>query len=144
MNQHNDRRKPARQKSLIIKSLSWIGIVSIFSNNQVFAQTQSASDNLVPLPTVEITPQPSSDRLQRLQRRLVKPKAKVVRQQAAPQPRVATYVAPSRKIAVQKTQDYNGAFIDPTNLVRALPALTKPLVKLFFPNVPAVNLSLRP
>ena len=115
MNQHNDRRKPARQKSLIIKSLSWIGIVSIFSNNQVFAQTQSASDNLVPLPTVEITPQPSSDRLQRLQRRLVKPKAKVVRQQAAPQPRVATYVAPSRKIAVQKTQDYNGAFIDPTN-----------------------------
>ena len=115
MNQHNDRRKPARQKSLIIKSLSWIGIVSIFSNNQVFAQTQSASDNLVPLPTVEITPQPSSDRLQRLQRRLVKPKAKIVRQQAAPQPRVATYVAPSRKIAVQKTQDYNGAFIDPTN-----------------------------
>ena len=115
MNQHNDRRKPVRQKSLLIKSLSWIGIVSIFSCNQVFAQTESASDNLVPLPTAEVAPQPSLDRLQRLQRRLVKPKAKVVRQQAAPQPRVATYVAPSRKVAVQKTQDYNGAFIDPTN-----------------------------
>lgn len=115
MTQHNDHHKPVRQKSLLIKSLSWIGVVSIFSCNQVFAQTESASDNLVPLPTAEVAPQPSSDRLQRLQRRLVKPKAKVVRQQAAPQPRVSTYVAPSRKIAVQKTQDYNGAFIDPTD-----------------------------
>lgn len=115
MNQHNAHRKPVRQKSLLIKSISWIGVVSIFSCNQVFAQTESASDNLVPLPTAEVAPQPSSDRLQRLQRRLVKPKAKVVRQQAAPQPRVSTYVAPSRKIAVQKTQDYNGAFIDPTD-----------------------------
>ena len=115
MNQHNDKRKPVHQKSLLIKSLSWIGVISIFSCNQVFAQTESASDNLVPLPTVEVAPQPSTDRLQRLQRRLVKPKAKVVRQQAAPQPRVATYVAPSRKTAVQKTQDYNGAFIDPTD-----------------------------
>jgi murein DD-endopeptidase MepM/ murein hydrolase activator NlpD len=116
MNQrYNDHRKPVRQKSLLIKSISWIGVVSIFSCNQVFAQTESASDNLVPLPTAEVAPQPSSDRLQRLQRRLVKPKAKVVRQQAAPQPRVATYVAPSRKIAVQKAQDYNGAFIDPTD-----------------------------
>ena len=116
MNQrYNDHRKPERQKSLLIKSLSWIGVVSIFSCNQVFAQTESASDNLVPLPTAEVAPQPSSDRLQRLQRRLVKPKAKVVRQQAAPQPRVTTYVAPSRKIAVQKAQDYNGAFIDPTD-----------------------------
>ena len=113
MNQHNDRRKPVRQKSLLIKSLSWIGVVSIFSCNQVFAQTESASDNLVPLPTAEVAPQPSLDRLQRLQRRLVKPKAKVVRQQAVPQPRVATYVAP--KLVAQKTQDYNGAFIDPTN-----------------------------
>ncbi len=114
--QYNDHRKPVRQKSLLIKSLCWIGVVSIFSNNQVFAQTESASDNLVPLPTVEVAPQPSSDRLQRLQRRLVRPKAKVVvRQQAAPQPRVATYVAPSRRTAVQKTQDYNGAFIDPTD-----------------------------
>lgn len=115
MNQHNDHRKPVRQKSLIIKSLSWIGVFSIFSCNQVFAQTESASDNLVPLPTSEVAPQPSSDRLQRLQRRLVKPEAKVIRQQAAPQPRVSTYVAPSRKTAVQKTQDYNGAFIDPTD-----------------------------
>ena len=116
MNQrYNDKRKPVHQKSLLIKSLSWIGVISIFSCNQVFAQTQSASDNLVPLPTAEVAPQPSTDRLQRLQRRLVKPKAKVVRQQAAPQPRVSTYVAPSRKIAIQKTQDYNGAFIDPTD-----------------------------
>lgn len=115
MNQHNDRHEPVRQKSLLIKSLSWIGVVSIFSCNQVFAQTQSASDNLVPLPTAEVAPQPSLDRLQRLQRRLVKPKAKVVRQQAVPQPRVGTYVEPSRKPVAQKTQDYNGAFIDPTD-----------------------------
>ena len=115
MNQHNDRHKPVHQKSLLIKSLSWISVVSIFSCNQVFAQTESASDNLVPLPTAEVAPQPSLDRLQRLQRRLVKPKAKVVRQQAVPQPRVATYVAPSRKPVAQKTQDYNGAFIDPTD-----------------------------
>ena len=113
MNQHNDRHKPVHQKSLLIKSLSWISVVSIFSCTQVFAQTESASDNLVPLPTAEVAPQPSLDRLQRLQRRLVKPKAKVVRQQAVPQPRVATYVAP--KLVAQKTQDYNGAFIDPTN-----------------------------
>lgn len=112
--QFSDRRKPARQKSLLTKSLSWIGVVSIFSCNQVFAQTESSSDNLVPLPSTE-APQPSSDSVQRLQRALAKPK----RQQAAPQPRVSTYVAPkaaapSRKTAIQKTQDYNGAFIDPT------------------------------
>ncbi len=111
--QFSDRRKPARQKSLLIKSLSWIGVVSIFSCNQVFAQTESSSDNLVPLPTAE-APQPSTDRVQRLQRALAKPK----RQQAAPQPRVSTYIAPKvapvRKTATQKTQDYNGAFIDPT------------------------------
>lgn len=113
--QFSDRRKPTRQKSLLTKSLSWIGVVSIFSCNQVFAQTESSSDNLVPLPTAE-APKPSSDSVQRLQRALAKPK--VVRQQAAPQPRVSTYVAPKvapvRKTAIQKTQDYNGAFIDPT------------------------------
>ena len=114
MTQHNNRRKPARQQSLLIKSLSWIGVVSIFSCNQVFAQTESSSDNLVPLPTAE-APQPSSDRMLRLQKRLVKPKA-----QAAPQPRVSNYTAPkkfvpARKTAIQKTQDYNGAFIDPTD-----------------------------
>lgn len=114
--QFRSRRKPARQQSLLIKSLSWIGVVSIFSCNQVFAQTESSSDNLVPLPTAE-APQPSSDRVLRLQRALAKPKA--VRQQAAPQPRVSTYIAPkaaapSRRTAIQKTQDYNGAFIDPT------------------------------
>lgn len=112
--QFSDRRKPARQKSLLIKSLSWIGVVSIFSCNQVFAQTESSSDNLVPLPTAEVAPQPSSDRVQRLQRALAKPKVRT----AAPQPRVSTYiaprVAPARKTAIQKTQDYNGAFIDPT------------------------------
>ncbi len=112
MTQHfSDRRKPVSQKSLLIKSLSWIGVVSIFSCNQVFAQTESSSsDNLVPLPTAE-APQPSSDRVQRLQRALAKPK----RQQAAPQ---STYIAPKvtpvRKTATQKNQDYNGAFIDPT------------------------------
>ncbi len=109
--QFSDRRKPTRQKSLLIKSLSWIGVVSIFSCNQVFAQTESSSsDNLVPLPTAE-APQPSSNRVQRLQRALAKPK----RQQAAPQ---STYIAPKvtpvRKTAIQKNQDYNGAFIDPT------------------------------
>ncbi len=113
--QFSDRRKPARQQTLLIKSLSWIGVVSIFSCNQVFAQTESSSDNLVPLPTAEVAPQPSSDRVQRLQKRLIKPKA-----EAAPQPRVSTYAAPKKfvpasKTAIQKNQDYNGAFIDPTD-----------------------------
>ncbi len=120
MTQHKNRRKPGSQKSLLIKSLSWIGVVSILSCNQVVAQTQSTSDNIVPLPTAETAPptattsQPSADRLQRA---LAKPK--VVRPQAARQPRVSTYVAPTvvpaRKTAIQKTQDYNGAFIDPTD-----------------------------
>ncbi len=143
MTQHNDSKfKPTNQKSLLIRSLSWISVVSILSGNQVFAQTQSASsDNLVPLPTAEVVPppattQPSTDRLQRLQRALVKPKAKVVRQQAAPQPRVSTYVPPKeaapRKTAIQKTQDYNGAFIDPTDYSTGATSTYEPPSQVIF------------
>lgn len=144
MTQHNDSKfKPTNQKSLLIRSLRWISVVSILSGNQVFAQTQSASsDNLVPLPTAEVAPplattQPSTDRLQRLQRALVKPKAKkVVRQQAAPQPRVSTYVPPKeaapRKTAIQKTQDYNGAFIDPTDYSTGATSTYEPPSQVIF------------
>ncbi len=128
MIQQNDSNfKSVSQNSLLTRSLSWIGVFSILSCNQVFAQTESFSDNLVPLPTLEAAPpattQPSTDRLERLQRRLVKPKAQVVRK-AAPQPRVSVYTppqavaprsVPARKTAIQPTQDYNGAFIDPTD-----------------------------
>ncbi|MBW4662787.1 MAG: peptidoglycan DD-metalloendopeptidase family protein [Chroococcus sp. CMT-3BRIN-NPC107] len=135
MTQHNDRRKLTRQKSLIIKSLSLIGVFGILSSNQVFAQTESASDNLVPLPTSEAAPiQPSTDRVQRLQRALSKPK--VVRQEAAPQPRVSTYMPPSaasvRKTATQKTQDYNGAFIDPTDYSTGATSAYEPPSQVIF------------
>lgn len=121
MTQHNDRQQPRSQKSLLFKSLSWISVISILSCNQVLAQTESASDNIVPLPTAEVAPPPatpSQPSVVRLQRALAKPK--VVRPEAVPQPRVSTYVAPKakspvRKTAIQKTQDYNGAFIDPTD-----------------------------
>lgn len=130
--QFSDRRKPVGQQSLLIKSLSWIGVVSIISCNQVFAQTESSSDNLVPLPSAEVAPQPSSDSVQRLQRALAKPK----RQQAAPQPRVSTYIAPKaapvRKTAIQKTPDYNGAFIDPTNYSTGATSTYEPPSQVIF------------
>jgi murein DD-endopeptidase MepM/ murein hydrolase activator NlpD len=123
---NNSNRKLMSQKSLLIKSFSLIGVFSVLSGNQVFAQTESSSDHLVPLPTVETTPttpvktpQASTDRLQRLQRKLTTPKVNIVRPEAAPQPKVSTYVPPqavtTRRTPIQKTQDYNGAFIDPTN-----------------------------
>ena len=123
---NNSNRKLISQKSLLIKSVGLIGVLSIFSCNQVFAQTESSSDNLVPLPTTEAasttpvtTPPASTDRLQRLQRQLATPKATIVRPETVPQTRVSTYAPPkavtTRKTAIQKTQDYNGAFIDPTD-----------------------------
>lgn len=133
MTQNSYNRRPVSQKSLLIKSLSWIGIVSIFSCNQVFAQTQSASDNIVPLPTAEVAPpsattsQPSAERLQRA---LAKPK--IVRPEAAPQPRVSTYVAPVRKTAIQKTQDYNGAFVDPTDYSTGATSTYEPPSQVIF------------
>ncbi len=157
MIQHNDsNRKPVSQKSLLIKSLSWIGVFSILSSNQVFAQTESSSDNLVPLPTTEAAPppvtapQPSTDRLQRLQRRLVKPKAKVVRKEAAPQPRVSIYTptqavaprsVPVRKTAIQPTQDYNGAFIDPTDYNTGATSSYEPPSKVIFSQRPTSRAS---
>lgn len=127
MMQHNDFRHKSgilsRQKPLLIKSLSWIGVFSLLIGNQVSAQTESSTDLIVPLPeatkSAPVVQSSSPDRMQRLQRRLAKPKANIVR--TAPAQVKSTYVprrqTPVRteRTATSPKQDYNGAFIDPTN-----------------------------
>lgn len=133
MQQHDSKRTSVSklgQKSFVLKSLSWISVFSLLIGNQVSAQTESSTDLIVPLPETTQPPIPapqtsSSSRIQRLQRRLAKPKSNVVR--TAPVPVKSTYVPPRRRsvqgqtlVRTQRTatkpkQDYNGAFIDPTD-----------------------------
>lgn len=143
--QHNDSKRTSvsllGQKPLLIKSLSLISVFSLLVGNQVSAQTESSTDLIVPLPETSAppaatvkqsfpTPQnSSSDGIQRLQRRLAARKSNNVVRTAPPQLK-STYVPPrvtrtqpvvqSRPVREERTatkpnQDYNGAFIDPTN-----------------------------
>lgn len=133
MQQHDSKRTSASKlgyKSFVLKSLSWISVFSLLIGNQVSAQTESSTDLIVPLPETSQPPIPapqtsSSNKIQRLQRRLAKPQANVVR--TAPVRVKSTYVPPRRRsvqgqtpVRTQRTatkpkQDYNGAFIDPTD-----------------------------
>ncbi|WP_052672409.1 M23 family metallopeptidase [Aliterella atlantica] len=133
MQQHDSKRTSVSklgQKYFVLKSLSWISVFSLLIGNQVSAQTESSTDLIVPLPetTQQSAPAPqnsSSNKIQRLQRRLAKPKSNVVR--TAPVPVKSTYVPPRRRsvqgqspvrnqrTATKPKQDYNGAFIDPTD-----------------------------
>lgn len=124
---------------LLLQSLSWIGVFSLFSSNSVLAQTESSIDVVVPTttskpPVVKSVPN-APLRVERLRQKLsptLRVRDRSVRQVATPvAPRLSV---PTRSVAQPPTTSpksvqarptrtqtannsaasYNGAYIDPT------------------------------